>query len=289
MKPFRRSTFWEFLVGFILSITGLGWNAWGATYNFYLNSTEQGNNSTATPTLTVSEGKATKTGGDSPTPNLPASSGSPNSPTRVTQASPISPEIAVEAPTPVTPPAAGTPQTAPGLAAQPPVTGLVPPSNTPLMATNMAKADLLDARSTIDFHPWKMGLSVTLLKSLQPHTSVTPGAVASLSYSINPELAVNVFAGAGEANWVASLDDRFIGGAEIQIIPIRLSLLRMDDFLDLGIILGGSNLGAVHENNGAIHAGARLNINLGKSWGISAVGRGNFGFALAEAGLQFRI
>ncbi len=49
--------------------------AYGATYNFYFNNTEQGPNSTASPSLTVTDGKATSTGADKtnvPTP-APAS------------------------------------------------------------------------------------------------------------------------------------------------------------------------------------------------------------------------
>src|SRR5688572_26493888 len=40
---------------------GVGWVAWGANYNFYFNNTEQGPNSTATPTLSVVDGKSNGT------------------------------------------------------------------------------------------------------------------------------------------------------------------------------------------------------------------------------------
>jgi uncharacterized iron-regulated membrane protein len=54
---------WHVLIGLIFGIVCLASITWAATYNFYFNNTEQGNNSTATPTVTVTDGKAQKSDG----------------------------------------------------------------------------------------------------------------------------------------------------------------------------------------------------------------------------------
>src|SRR4051794_19080532 len=50
---------WQLLVGVVLSIMALAWVAYGATYNFYFNNTEQGPNSTANPSVSVKDGNVT--------------------------------------------------------------------------------------------------------------------------------------------------------------------------------------------------------------------------------------
>lgn len=52
--PGRKSRFFDFAVLFLAGLGALFWkSAYGATYNFYFNNTEQGNNSTANPTVSV--------------------------------------------------------------------------------------------------------------------------------------------------------------------------------------------------------------------------------------------
>lgn len=62
---------WRALAGLLVATQAAPLHA--ATYNFYFNNTEQGNNSTATPSLTVQDGKMVPTTSASPTPDASAS------------------------------------------------------------------------------------------------------------------------------------------------------------------------------------------------------------------------
>lgn len=58
--------YWKWFAVGVSGSLGILCVTWGATYNFHFNNTEQGDNSTATPTVTVgSDGKAKTSAGDS--------------------------------------------------------------------------------------------------------------------------------------------------------------------------------------------------------------------------------
>ena len=56
------SNFWQILVGIVVGLFGLCWVAFGATYNFYSNNTEQGDHGVANPVVSVTGGRATGSG-----------------------------------------------------------------------------------------------------------------------------------------------------------------------------------------------------------------------------------
>lgn len=101
----------------------------------------------------------------------------------------------------------------------------------------------------------------------------TPMAVVSLGYFPRPRLGFHGYFAVGRFPFV---------GAEVELTPIVL------DIVELGLMLGATSLGRSPENIVAVHAGARLAVNVTERWVLAASSRANWGFVSLEGGLAYR-
>jgi hypothetical protein len=249
--------FWKLLVGLVIGLCGLAYVAWGATYNFYFNNTEQGDNSTATPSVTVSDGKATKT------PGTPEAQPSPG---------PSAAPVVTASPTPVEPPAP------------------IGPAPAPATAENRSEARLsmlsqfwrelpLGQDEQRHFRLTAGGASFLSGGSIGP--------IVDAAIVFNKWVAINGFA--------ASLDSDYrrqkaTYGAELELTPLHIPLGEAHPrFIELGLVAGVNNIYPLPENYVTPHAGARLTLNFGNTIALTAVGRGNAGHQMIESGIVFKL
>jgi hypothetical protein len=263
----------------VVSLAALGVSAaWAGTYNFYFNNTEQGAGSTAAPTVTVSdEAKPAKAPAEAP--SAPA---------------------AVPASAPAEAPALGPPGAIP-----PPPPGLAPPEILPPPGESVAAAPVEPARPArvrLDF-----GLSGLFQGgdySSQPLFAPTIG----VAFFPIPELGLHFFGGAylnsgqGNDSYTStygggypyggnygygsySSTPEFFFGAELELLPIRISIGRFENLLEIGLLGGGSTIAASYDNVFTFHGGGIVNVNLGEHWGLTGAVRGNLGYVMGSAGL----
>ena len=236
---------WKWLLGLLLvgNVTLIS-VVWGATYNFNMNNTEQGSNSTASPVLNISgDGKATSTGAQQTITNTENGKF-------------ISPQLTPAAPAP---------------------TGISQASASP------------EGQPRFEFRHWRLGLSgFDTRYSFSPDDKQEKvGAMLSLGMLFTPELGFNVFGGTtGRSDYRP-----WFAGGELEITPIRASLFRMENFLELAGLAGASSLKGLASLTGiAPHVGVRASLNLGYQIGVSIVarqllGQGDFSQLVGEAGL----
>jgi hypothetical protein len=221
---------------------------WAGTYNFYFNNTEQGANSTASPSLTVSaDGKATSTGAQQTVSSTDGKL------------------------VPDKNPAAGS-------------------SVVPAAPVTTAESAPAQRESDPDFRHFRLELGGTkaIHRYQYGYTTDEQGLLAAVGISFTRELGVNFFGSRLEKG-------RWFGGADFEITPIRASLFRMENFLELTGLVGASTLDQVYY--GAVllaHVGARVNLNLGHQFGVTAVVRQSLGGSdgtnfMGEAGLIVRL
>lgn len=207
-----------------------------ATYNFYFNNTEQGDNSTATPTVTLNGDKlkttAEKTAGTSAPASVPAPASASSAPAVASHES--------------------TTALSPGEIAAP------------------------------EFRHWRVtGGLVTKSSAL--------GGSVNLGYFFNREFGINAYGGGLGQNFVSGNSQHFFGGAELEVVPIRISVGRIDNLIDLGALLGVSTLEADEDNWISPHAGIRMNLNLGSRWALTTTTRFNASYAMGELGIAIRL
>ncbi len=266
---------WVLAIGVFVGFFSVIWVAYGATYNFYFNNSEQGNNSTASPTVHVSDGKGETSGapqaaaGPSPSPSqLP-----------IVQASPApTPEQAV--------PATAT-EAAPAAAA--------------LSSSSSARLAELEADEERR-HVFRRvrlsggGVLVSQSQNKIYNSSYYPsssfgfhsqqyGAMGNLGVYLAKPLALNIFFGGYEQKG----NGKAFAGADLEIIPLRVSIWRFTDLIEGGLLVGASSIRKSAYNLATAHVGARLSFNLGDQWTITAAGRGNQGYIMAEAGIGIRL
>ena len=82
--------------------------------------------------------------------------------------------------------------------------------------------------------------------------------------------------------------ERWYGGADLELMPIQLSLGRFDNLIEAGGLVGASSLGRRSGETATLHWGARVNANLGEQWGVTTAARVGRGYVLAEGGLTLR-
>ena len=264
MKNLLRNE-WRWFTVVATGLFGGFYLANAATYNFYFNGTEQGDNSTATPTVTVNDD------GKSKIPAPQASSGSPTA-----TASPV-----------------------------PPVESAVPVSSAhseisaekgqklkhwaiDLSAVSLwADEQMFDHGTYIERNNYFSGaLAIRYSFNKDIGLQIFGGTVQkNFSQSItntsedwDGESKVLVV---GIRNWYA--------GAEITLMPFHLSFGKFENLIDLGALAGGSSLVGVNQNNLiAFHGGAKMDVNLTQNWGVQSSVRGNLGFVMASAGLALK-
>ena len=215
-----------------------------ATYNFYFNNTEQGANSTAAPSLTVnSDGK-------------PASA----------VALPVPVGTAVPAPQP------------PDSKSAPQVKAAEEKSVADASQENEAKMRFLKQ------FRFTLGAGFAQVKSRSPYevsgnpygesTVKAEGGLGSIGFFFTDWLGVNFFVGVGANSGGGRMN--VFGGGELEIVPIRISLFNVKDFLMLSGLIGGSSVYDLSNSNGAglePHAGGRFTLQLSDHWGLTAAAR----------------
>ncbi len=229
-----------------LAMAALASLAMGATYNFYFNNTEQGDNSTANPSLSVVDGKGAKSGGTEPLPEVMAQPSHPPTP-------------------PAAPPATET------------LTGPPPVAAAPEQSTLMAKVESLLGQP--EFHKTRF----TVGAGLHPDHDVM--LTANAGYFVSREIGFNAFGGVGSKR----RRSEFNGGAELEVVPFRVSLGRIENIVDVGFMVGASTSRPASGNWVSPHLGARVNFNVGSRWSLTVAGRGNLGYGSGEAALAIRL
>ena len=203
--------------------------AWSATYSFYFNNTEQGPNSTATPSITVDGVKATGTGAQ----QTVSSNG-----TVLTGLAPVSPA-----------------DTAPAASI----------ANAPAVpSSGFKRFRVILGTTTLS----RYGIG-GLLKRV--------GGSFEAGFWIGKDLGIHVLGG--------GVSESTYGLAEIEIVPLRLTLFRFENLIELGVLAGGHTDSPYMDWPRYLHAGARLNLNLGDSWSLTTSLRLSPGASIADAGL----
>ncbi len=114
------------------------------------------------------------------------------------------------------------------------------------------------------------------------------GGGVSLSFLPSRHFGLTFFGGMANRSSQA-YGGSFYGGAELELLPFRLSLFGIEDFLELGVTSGASTISAATSNIGTIHLGVRTNFNFGADdFFLTAGGRGNYGYFLADLGAGWR-
>lgn len=244
-------------IGLWLSGTGgvLGL-AGAATYNLYFNNVEQGDNSTATPSVSLStdaNGKVVEAKKDPGTP----------------EATPPAP--AEETPAPATTPAPTAQSTA-----------MV---NTTSSTANykwraIVSTGILNESSGGYFN--------------DPYVSHSgDGGYSSYNYYYNDGVSFNGSLGYFPLEYMGfnafvGVADKLYGGFELEITPIKFNFFGFKDALEIGGMVGISTLAAAQGNVASAHLGLRAGWNFGERWLLSANVRGNAGFVSGDAGLGMR-
>ena len=292
LRKMGRNLSWQTLVGVVFGLTGVAYVSWGATYNLYFNNTEQGNNSTATPNLTVTDGKVSSSG-----------AGTTNAA-----------------------PAAVTTNTTGPAVAEPVHTEPVAAPSERADATSIAEAEPERPKKRTKWFKLTAGAGAAIQK-YDPHNlngmgsdfrSTQPALVIEGSMNLVKDLGINIFAASNVSSSHESSSGFF--GAELELMPLHLSIGRFENVLDLGLLAGVNNIRNLTESDTLAtfpssqysgsssssygssgdttvsrthsvlegHLGARANVNLGNDWAITTAVRGGKDFAMAEAGLSWR-
>ncbi len=74
------------------------------------------------------------------------------------------------------------------------------------------------------------------------YLSPTPGGMLTASFFFSKQVGVSVFGGLIPDTGYRSYLENGFGGAELEIVPLRLSLGRFDDLLEVGVLAGASSM-----------------------------------------------
>lgn len=146
---------------------------------------------------------------------------------------------------------------------------------------------------------WRMGLSGIMLIAdakkayssygvLNTYDSSTQswGGLVTLGWDVTKVIGFNFYGGASHNGDYNKLTPHY--GADIQIMPLKIPA-RNFDVLEFGFLAGASNILSNRDHVGAMHVGAKLNVNFGRDYGFTASTRANVGHYLFEAGFVARI
>lgn len=239
---------------FLAAAAAVASTAWGATYNFYFNNMEQGDNGQATPTVLV---------GPSPQPGIQQAQVAP------------APEAAPVAPVTATPegPAPAASQ-AVAIAPDP------APSELRRVRLTFAAAGVWqNVQESYSYEYAANGYSYTSRRG-------TAGGLIGLGAYLSRGVALSGYFGAYEAFGGGASP---LVGADLELVPLRLSLGKWADAIEGALLLGASTFRRAEGNWVALHAGARLSFNFGSAWGVTAAARANLGSVIGEAGLVVRL
>lgn len=226
----------------------------GATYNFIFNNTEQGPNSSATPSIHVSpDGLVQKTAG------VPAGV--------VSGATSEGASTSVGAPAGVPP--TGLPQNA---------------ASVPQASSEVARTALTGDTAAHD-RRWRFDLGLATVWEYGHVGDFGEGRISpSLGVSFFPvsQVGLHAFIGSMMNDYTP-----FFGGFEIELIPLQIGFGRFNRLIEAGLLAGVSSSSSSYQRLLA-HAGARINVNLGEQWGLTTGLRLNHANVFADAGLSIR-
>jgi hypothetical protein len=109
------------------------------------------------------------------------------------------------------------------------------------------------------------------------------GALVSLGYRFAPAFGFNAYVGdAGNSKILVGIDGEWL--------PLRLDVGSFD-LLEIGGIVGATNIvgSGGYSQAALLHLGARVNVNLGPAFTLTASGRVNKSYAMAELGLALNL
>ena len=272
-------------VFWIVGLSGLGvvattCVAWGATYNFYFNNVEQGENGQASPSVLIQDGKLAN--GQAQTLPVPGATPSPTpSPADVAQPTPVNPD---------TSPAKESEEEA-----KPAEAGV-----------SSATAEVAEWKQEKKSKRFRFDLTA-LIAAGSGGMAGTPGLLGGFTWNFMPALGVRAFGGfvrplapymySGERSYdpeTGTYPEDFgdpqtkpILGLEAEWNPIRVNFWGLEDWFSMGVLLGASNLHVLGDNWVTMHTGIRARMNLSENLGLLAQTRFNLGYATFEAGLTF--
>jgi hypothetical protein len=251
---------WMLTLGTSFGVMGIAWVALGATYNIYFNNVEQGNNSTATPNVSINTGEKPPVAAASPVPSaIPAIE-------------------AVNPPTPVPPaeqPAAKT-------------TAALPETGEDGAVSRRHRWRLMALggyvlQSGSGITP-EISLGYSFAKSLTLSLYASPGSFGGYSSSSS-----HYGYGSTASELSSAYPSTAMIGAELEVTPFRIAMGRTDDLVDLGLLLGASTYGRSEGNVVSLDAGARATVNIGEQFGVTIAARGNLAYKMVETGIVIRL
>lgn len=146
---------------------------------------------------------------------------------------------------------------------------------------------------------WRMGLSGIMLVAdakkayssygiLNTYDSTTKsfGGLVTLGWDVTKVIGFNFYGGASHNGDYNKLTPHY--GADLQLMPLKVPA-RNFDLVEFGFLVGASNILSNRDHVGAMHVGAKLNVNFGRDYGFTASTRANIGHYLFEAGFVARI
>ena len=119
------------------------------------------------------------------------------------------------------------------------------------------------------------------------YTRSMGGGAIGIAFFPTRGLGLNLWGGSYDAG--RSSLGRGFAGADLELLPLRVSLGKWENAIEGGILLGASTLRAAHGNVATAHAGARIAFNLGDTFSVTAAGRANLGYLMGEAGIAVHL
>ena len=239
-----------------------------ATYNFYFNNTEQGANSTASPSVTVSDGKVVKT-----TPLEPTAAADGVSSTAVL---PVEPTLATTAHI----------------------------KQDSLVKINHNNPHFRFALSGLYMPASQSLVTVDQTHNRFVTGNTASGATLGVSYFPVSALGLSVYGGGYKNSGDPGTFVSFYG-ADVEIVPYRISVGKFENMIEPALLVGASTIpqDTTTVNQGVITgkavtesvvpmAGARLSLHLNSHLGLTASARLDIdrrSFMTAEAGIVVRL
>jgi hypothetical protein len=116
----------------------------------------------------------------------------------------------------------------------------------------------------------------------------TYGGMMSLGFVFSPMFTLNAFGGAHHAT--KEKKTLAMVGLDAEFYPFSAAVPPWDvNPVELGLLAGGSTSLGTDGDFGALHAGARLNLNFSPRFGITAIGRVSWSYLMTEVGFVTRL
>jgi hypothetical protein len=259
MKIFQRKT--AIALGGNLLFSSL---SLGAVYNLYFNNTEQGNNSTAQPSVTIQS----PNGSTQPLPEK-----APENPLQTTPTQ-AAPETAIA---PLAPEDSNSESQSPAPQATESTPAIVP---APAQGA-VARVYYSGTQQSSDRN-WHARFGIGAAQNSH-YGDIGPGFNTSLHYSALPYMNFGILFGTNPEG-----ADEIYAAAELELIPVKVNLFGFKDVIELGVLAGTTTLAAAPGNLVSLHTGGRVGWNFGDRWSVNATARLNKGFVSSDLSLGIR-